>query len=522
MSETTVANWRIRGLVDVSAWRGDLLAVGAGALAPLAFSPFDAFFLAPVSLAVLFVLWLAVTPARAAWRGWLFGLGLFGFGVSWVHESFQFSQVALPLAIVLTALLVAYLAAFPAALGYVLVRFSRGSSWLRLVGLFPAAWVLSEWVRGWFLTGFTWVQLGYSQLGWPLAGLAPILGVYGVSWAVAISAGLLVMAIRAGAGRRILYIGILAALWGLSWAMGLITWTQAAGPATKVALIQGNVPQHLKWLPSQRQPTLERYVAMTRRHWDAALVIWPETAVPAYYHQAAEFLAELGQEAYRHDSELLVGIPVKETGGSRYFNSVVAVGEQEGAYHKRHLVPFGEYIPLKGLLGPVLDLMRVPMSDFSAGSNDQSLLQAAGHRIGVSICYEDAFGEEVIEALPEATLLVNVSNDAWFGESIAPHQHLQIARMRALETGRYLLRATNTGISAIIGPAGELLAKAPQFKAHVLSGQVIPMQGSTPYGRFGNLPVVLLLLAVAGLAAALTRRKSVTSDSLSQRPDSRP
>ena len=492
-------------LVVVGAWQGDLMALVAGALATLAFSPFDAVFLAPLSLAVLFLLWLDVTPPRAAWRGWIFGLGLFGFGVSWVHESFQFSQVALPLAIVLTALLVVYLAVFPAVLGYLLVRFSTGSSWLRVVALFPAAWVISEWVRGWFLTGFTWVQLGYSQLGWPLAGLAPTLGVYGVSWAVAISAGLLVMAIRSGRRPRMRYLGTLAALWGLAWATSLITWSEVSGPSTPVALIQGNVPQHLKWLPEQRELTLSRYVSMTRRHWDAALVVWPETAVPAYYHQAADFLAELRREALAHGAELLVGLPVKEAEGSRYFNSVIALGERQDAYHKRHLVPFGEYIPLKGLLGPLLDLMRVPMSDFSAGSEKQPLLQAAGHKIGVSICYEDTFGEELIDGLPEATLLVNVSNDAWFGESIAPHQHLQMARMRALETGRYLLRATNTGISAIIGPAGALLVSAPQFEAHVLSGEVFPMRGSTPYVRFGNLPTVLLLLVVTGLGAAFTR-----------------
>jgi apolipoprotein N-acyltransferase len=497
---------RFPASLALAAWGGDLAVLLSGALAPLAFAPFDVAFVAPLSLATLFLLWLDAGPGRAAWRGWLYGLGLFGFGVSWIHESFQFSQVALPLAILLTALFVLYLAAFPALLGYLLARLSSGSGWVRVVVLFPAAWVLTEWLRGWFLTGFPWLQLGYSQLDWPLAGLAPCLGVYGVSWGVALSAGLVVKTLGGPGRMRWPYVLVLAAVWAGAWALGRVTWTESSGPVTRVALVQGNVPQDIKWRPAQRQPTLNRYLSMTRRHWGADLVVWPETAVPAFYQQAADLLAELAREGRRHGAELLTGIPVKDHDTGRYYNSVVVVGAQPGFYHKRHLVPFGEYLPLKDLLGPVVDFMHIPMSDFSAGAPDPPVLQVAGHRVGVSICYEDAFGEEVIDALPQATLLVNVSNDAWFGDSIAPAQHLQMARMRALETGRYMLRATNTGISAIIGPGGELRKIAPQFKKYTLTGEVTPMQGATPYVRLGNLPVVLTLLVLAGLGGFLSRR----------------
>jgi apolipoprotein N-acyltransferase len=497
---------RLVSSITLGTWAGDMTALVSGALVPLAFAPFHLAFVAPLSLATLFLLWLDARPGRAAWRGWLYGLALFGFGVSWVHESFQFSQVALPLAILLTALFVVYLAAFPALLGYLLARFSSGSRWVRVVILFPAAWVLTEWLRGWFLTGFTWLQLGYSQLDWPLAGLAPWLGVQGVGWGVALSAGLVVKTLL-GAGRpRWPYVLVLAALWSGAWVLGQVSWTQSSGPVTRVALVQGNVTQDMKWRPDQRQPTLNRYLSMTRRHWEADLVVWPETAVPAFRHQATDFLAELAREAQGHGAELLVGIPVKDQDAGRYYNSVVVVGAQPGLYQKRHLVPFGEYLPLKDLLGPVVDFMHIPMSDFSAGAPEQPVLQVAGHRVGVSICYEDAFGEEVIDALPQATLLVNVSNDAWFGDSIAPAQHLQMARMRALETGRYMLRATNTGISAIIGPTGGLLGVAPQFEAYTLTGEARAMQGATPYVRFGNLPVVLTLLVLAGLGGFLSRR----------------
>lgn len=501
------ARWRSPMRWRVDGWQGDALAFAAGAALPLSFAPFDTGFLAPLTVAVLFLVWVDARTGRAAWRGWLFGLGMFGFGVSWVHESFRFSHVALPLAVVLTALFVLVLALFPALLGYLVARFSTGGERLRLLALFPAGWVVAEWVRGWFLTGFPWLQLGYSQLGWPLAGLAPVVGVYGVSWAVALSAGLLLTALTQGGRGRWRYGLFLILLWGGAWLVGHIQWTEVSGPPTKVALIQGNVPQDVKWLAEWRRPTLDLYLDLTRRHWDADLVVWPETAMPAFYHAARGFLDDLAREADRNATDLLIGLPVADRADGRYFNSAIALGDVEGVYRKRHLVPFGEYLPFKPVLGGVVDFLQIPMSDFSPGPRVQPLLEVAGHKVGMSICYEDAFGEEVIEALPEATLLVNLSNDAWFGDSVAPAQHLQMARMRALETGRYLLRATNTGISAIIGPDGEVLARSPQFEVHALAGEVKPMAGVTPYARLGNLPVVLGILALLAGVAAFSRRR---------------
>ncbi len=494
----------LAGLVEGRA--GDLLALVGGALIPLAFAPFELFPVAPVALALLFVLWLHATPRRAAWRGWLFGLGMFGLGASWVHESFEFSEVAMPVAVILTALFVFSLTLFPAITGYLLARFSPGHSRARLLGFFPAAWVLAEWVRGWFLTGFPWLNLGYSQVSWPLAGFSAWLGVYGVSWAVTVTAGLaaavLVERKRWGYGLA------LVLLWGGGWLAGRVAWTEPAGPVQEVVLVQGNVAQDLKWLPEQRGPTLALYLSLTRQHWGVDLVLWPETAVPAYFHVAEPLLDELREEAHGHGTELLVGVPVKDLQSGRYYNSVVALGEHSGVYRKRHLVPFGEYLPLVDILGPIVDLMKIPMSDFSAGPPEQPLLQVAGQRVGVSVCYEDAFGEEIIKALPDATLLVNVSNDAWFGDSIAPAQHLQMARMRAMETGRYLLRATNNGISAIIGPTGDVLARSPQFETHALRGTVQGMTGMTPYAGLGNWAVVTALIGLlCGLAWALSRRR---------------
>jgi apolipoprotein N-acyltransferase len=272
-------------------------------------------------------------------------------------------------------------------------------------------------------------------------------------------------------------------------------------------VVQGNVPQHLKWRDEERAATLERYLGLTRAHWDADLVVWPETAVPAFAHRARDFLADLAVEAEAHGATVLLGIPYADLGSGRYYNSVLALGRGEPAlYHKRHLVPFGEFVPLSSVLGRVLDLLNAPMSDFSSGPRDQPPLLADGVRVGVSICYEDAFGEEVILALPAATLLVNVSNDGWFGDSIAPHQHLEIARLRARETGRDLVRATNTGISALMDHRGQVRGRSPQFEPHVLRGEVQPRTGTTPYARLGNLPVVAGAIALLALAAGLGRR----------------
>jgi apolipoprotein N-acyltransferase len=482
---------------------GDGLALAAGAALALAFAPVGLGLVAPLALATLFVLWSGCGPGRAAWRGWLFGLGLFGAGASWVRESFEFSEVPPAAAVALTALFVAYLAAYPALLGYAQAHGRRAiGRGTRLLLALPAGWVLAEWLRGWLLTGFPWLALGYSQIDTPLAGYAPVLGVYGVSAAVALTAGALVGLLAGPWRSRLGYLGLALAIGGAGWAAGRAEWTSAAGEPRQVAVLQGNVAQQLKWRDEERAATLERYLALTRGHWDADLIVWPETAVPAFAHRVEGFLRALAREAAEHGSGVVLGIPYADPESGRYYNSVLALGDPPALYHKRHLVPFGEFVPLAALLGRVLDLLNAPMSDFSAGPRDQPPLEVAGLRLGVSICYEDAFGEEVIDPLPEATLLVNLSNDAWFGDSIAPHQHLEIARMRALETGRELVRATNTGISALIDWRGRVTARGPQFEVHVLRGTVRPRSGATPYVRVGNAPVVVGALAALALAAA--------------------
>ena len=480
-------------------WRGDVLALLAGVLVPLAFAPFNVFPLAVLAPAMLFAVWLFATVRQAFWRGWLFGVGMFGVGVSWVYVAIHdFGNSGIFLAGFLTAGFVAFLALFPALLGYSSARlaaYKENAYPLKLLLLYPAAWVLFEWVRGWILSGFPWLNLGYSQIDSPLAGLAPLVGVYGLSWVCAFSAGLIGMVAVTRRSYQLSSLAMLICLWGGAALLGNVTWTQALGKPLQVAVVQGNIPQQIKWQPEQRQRSLDLYAELTRRQWGKDLIVWPEAALTVFYHQIADtYLAQLAAEARRQRSDLLIGLSVQDQQTEKYYNAMLSLGSKHGFYLKQHLVPFGDYVPFADWLRGLIGFFDLPMSGYSAGPSQQNLLEAAGYKIGASICYEDTFGEEVIRNLPQAALLVNGTNNAWYGDSLAPPQHLQMARMRALETGRAVLRATTNGISAIIDPKGKLVARSPQFETVVLTGTAQPMQGATPYVRWGNYPVLLIVL----------------------------
>ena len=483
-----------------------MAALGAGALLPLAFAPFDLFPLAFLAPALLFHLWRDGSAARAAWRGFLFGLGMFGVGVSWVYVSLHdFGHMPAPLAALATLLFAAVLALYPALAGWFQARFFDRSRSIHLLAMLPALWVLFEWIRGWFLSGFPWLNLGYSQSDTWLAGYAPWLGVYGVSFVVAITSGLLAQSLRAPEKFPRYYLPALLAIFLSGWLAGKIEWTEPAGAPLPVALVQGNVPLELKWQPAYRDAILERYRALSESAGNARLIVWPEAAIPARLDEIdPDYLADLKQ----WNADFLIGVIERDNVTRNHYNSVMALGRDAGIYRKQHLVPFGEFLPFPALFRWLLDSLRIPMSDFSTGAADQPPLTAAGQKIGVSVCYEDAFGEEIIRALPVATLLVNVSEDAWFGNSLAPHQRIQMARLRALESGRPMLRAANTGPSVVIRHDGEVIARSPQFEEYVLRATVEPRQGATPYSRWGNNLVVWLLcglLAAGFLAMRLGR-----------------
>jgi len=483
-----------------------VIAASAGALTVLGFAPFG-IGLAPVlGLALLIWLWrIADSRAEGAWTGYAFGLGLMGFGVFWLRISIaQFGGVHEALAVTITAAFILLMALYYALAGWLVIRL-RGSGearWLLLV--IPAVWILVvEWLRGWLFTGFPWLALGYSQIELPLRGYAPVLGVYGVSLAVVLSAALLHLRPRLPGMIAIL------ALWTTGVLLHAVDWSRPAGEPIRVSILQGNIPQEQKWLASMRQPTLDLYRGMTRGAADSQVVVWPETAVPAFDTAVEQtLLAPLHDELVGQGRDVLLGI-VAAGEGKAYYNAMLSLGVSgRDHYYKRHLVPFGEYLPFDRWLRPVLDFIDIPMSDFSAGGDDKPLVRLAGQPVGVDICYEDAFAEEIIRALPEATLLINASNDAWFGDSLAPHQHLEIARMRAVETRRFMVRATNTGVSAMIDERGRLRGVIPQFTQAVLTDEVTPLTGMTPFARWGHWGVVLIAVVALLLAVAIARGRA--------------
>ncbi|MFQ5993936.1 MAG: apolipoprotein N-acyltransferase [Acidiferrobacterales bacterium] len=465
---------------------------------PLAFAPFRIFPLAIVLLALLFVLWMKASPGRAAWRGYLFGLGMFGVGSSWIYVSLHnYGNMPVLLAGTTVLLFTGVLAAFPAAVGWAQSRWFCKRDALHALLILPALWVLLEWLRGWILTGFPWLNLGYSQVGAPLSGLAPWLGVYGVTWATALSAALLLQTVRDRRRLWKLYLPVFALVWVVGWVAGTANFARPIGPPLTVALVQANIALGLKWRDEYRPVILERYLKLSAKSPDAKLVIWPEAAMPAYLDQIdPAYIARLYKQSQRHDRDFLIGVVERDLAAGTFYNSVVSIGSNNSTYRKQHLVPLGEFLPLKGIMSWLLNYLQIPMSDFTAGPRDQSPMRAAGQAIAVSICYEDAFGQEVIRMLPQASLLVNVSEDAWFGDSLAPHQRLQMARMRAMETARTVLRVSNTGLSAMISPRGDIEALAPQFVPMMLQVQAQPMQGATPYVRLGNWTIIATMAAL--------------------------
>ena len=442
--------------------------------------------------------------------GFAWGLGFFLVGVSWVYVSLSvYGGMPAWLAALATFLFCAVLALFPAAVGAVQAS-TRLAPTLRLLVLAPLAWGISEWVRGWLFTGFPWLVLGYTQVpSAPLAGYAPVVGVYGVSFFIALAAALIAWAVapqrkpaqRAAAGTAIL------ALAAGGMLLGTVEWTEPDGDPTRVALVQGNIPQDLKWRPEKAYETLDHYARLVSAT-SADLIVLPETALPFFESDLpGDYREALTQFVRREGGDLLTGLPTG-TLDDRYYNSVVSLGTAPSQrYHKVHLVPFGEYIPLKAVWGWVLDVLHIPLSDFSRGEVDQVPLAIGGQRVAANVCYEDAFGEEIIRQLPAASVLVNVSNLAWFGDSFAPWQHAQMSQMRALETGRMMLRATNTGLTAIIDEKGRIVASLPPFTTGTLAGAIQGYAGSTPYVRWGNVPVLALWAALAAALAGVAFRQ---------------
>ncbi len=481
----------------------------AGAFSVLGFAPYYYYAASFVGLIALLYSWQQCETAKqAALAGFMYGLGLFGVGIYWIYISLHiYGNMPSVMAAISTFLLAAFLALFPAMVGAISKHLTRGQQHTFLLTA-AVLWGLSDWVRSWIFTGFPWLTMGYSQLPHsPLAGFIPVVGVYGVSVITVFLAGLihslLQTSLHVACKRGALVMLVLTLTTGEL--LKHIDWTQPSGKAVSVSLLQGNIDQTIKWAPEVAERTLRQYLQMAEQS-TAKLIVLPETAMPVLSsHIPPALIERLKSHAFNNQGDVLVGMVELENG--EYFNSVLSYGSSETAtYRKSHLVPFGEFIPFKVIFGWIYrDWLNMPLSDLSRGSIYQQPMPVAGEKVAVNICYEDVFGEEIIRQLPAATLLVNVSNDAWYGNSYAADQHLQFSQARALETGRMMLRATNTGATAIIDHKGHVIAHAPHFVTTSLDGKAQGYTGSTPYIVWGNWPFIILSLAVLIL---IMRRKT--------------
>lgn len=474
--------------------------LAAGAIAPLSLAPFDFWPAAPLSLLLLLYLLQNCSAKQAFWLGWLFGLGFYGFGSSWVYNSIhEYGYAPVPLAVLLTFLFVAGLSfLLSATMAYCYVKYLVTFRWGTLIG-FPALWVLFEWLRSWLLTGFPWLYLGYAHVDTWLAEWAPLIGVYGLSLIVVFQTTLVFHLLTR---KRNIYATLFAVIfpWLLAYPFSMISWSISISKPLTVTLIQPNISQHVKWLPQQKPKTLRLLREQTQQHLSSDLIVWPENAIPLFLHQAKQYLQTMELMVRNSQTSIISGIPYWQEDASQktvLHNSIVAFGNgTQGLYHKQKLVPFGEYVPWQQLLRGVIQFFDLPMSDFMPGPSNQSSLtlesQFGSYRISPYICYEIVYPDFVRKLSQDSQLMLTISDDSWFGRSIGPHQHLQMARMRALENSRYLIRGTNTGITAVIDHRGEIQSRSGQFEQTNLTDTVQLRSGLTPFTRWGSLPVLLL------------------------------
>ncbi|HEV7606943.1 MAG TPA: apolipoprotein N-acyltransferase [Steroidobacteraceae bacterium] len=494
---------------------GSAAALVAGMLLALSYAPHEWWPLAIAAPALLIWLWDGASPRRAAVLGFWFNAGTFSVGTYWLYIAIkEIGHAPLALALFLMAGLVAIMGAYHALLGWTVAKFLPGRGALRWLVAIPGAWLLIEWFRSWFLSGFGWLALGYAHTDNWLGGLAPVVGQYGLGLLTLVMAGGLVALLLGNLRARIAVGALYVAIWGAAFALRGVEWTETYSRPITVAVVQGAIPQDEKWIGDNLESILEVYRKLTREAHGAALIVWPESAVPDLANNHIDYYRDVYAEASAHGSALMMGTLRAEenaqSGEEEVFNSILVMDKSTpgvGWYDKHHLVPFTEFVPVPGFVRQWLKLMTLPYSDFNRGAAVQPPLEAAGQRISASVCYEDAYGATQLPALRTATLLVNVTNDAWFGHSSARYQHLQISRMRAMEAGRPMVRAANDGVSAVIGSHGEFVKLAPEYEANVMRAEVQPRIGLTPYARTGNWLVVCLALVFC-VAGAYVRRRA--------------
>ncbi|WP_201573328.1 apolipoprotein N-acyltransferase [Psychrobacter sp. H8-1] len=496
-----------------------VIALFAGAMFLFALAPYGIWPIALLSPAILYALLLPeMTGKRAFFIGHAYGTGLFCVGAFWLYTSIHvYGNTPVWLALIMIALMGLGMGLFH---GFLALIFNRMLG--RQPLSFAALWILQEWMKTWLFTGFPWLFVGYAftEQYW-LSSLAPIAGVFAVSFVAVLLAASIVELLRRRGGYMIVSIALLV----ISTSLWLLNpqWTKPKGtPNLSVSLIQGNIPQDLKWLTEFQVETLNIYATLTSTEWGRDIVLWPESSIPMFQTEAWGFINEMVKIANETNTTWVTGIPYKDEAAfdpstdkyPPFYNSVIALGaEAEGLYKKQRLVPFGEYIPFEGLLDILPDLAgSQDIMSYSRGSEQQSPLQVRGHSLGSAVCYEVAYPDTTRKNAIGTDFLLTISNDAWFGTSAGPLQHLQMVQMRALENGRWFMRATNTGVTAIIDHKGRIVERAPQFERTVLRGEVQARVGNTPFMRFGHYPVlfvITLLLLLSYLGKRATNRANL-------------
>ncbi len=489
-------------------WLNLLFSLLCGAASVLSFAPFGLWMLLPFTIAGFFILLFYTQTAAASFRvGYVFGVGLFGAGVYWVYYSLHLFGGAIgPLAGLGTLLFVLALAFFPALLASLLHRFDKNNFWLVLLA--PAIWVLFEWIRSWFLTGFPWLSVGYSTINWPLAGYAPVGGVFLNSLALVFCSGFIAWVVcHRNIASVISAVVAISVTVGGGYLLQQIEWSQPVQDRTvDVTMAQGNIAQELKFQPNLLDDSINLYSELSES--GAELVIWPESAIPTVFSDLPVWEVEFAEQMQQQGTTVISGGFTSNEDFSQFYNAIkVLNGSEDQVYVKRHLVPFGEFTPFRNIISLLSDLITIPMSDLSPGTGPVHPIEVNGVHYGMSICYEDAFGSEMRAQFPDANVLINVSNDAWFGDSTAPHQHQEIAAMRSLEFARPMLRVTNTGITSLIDHRGRIVQQGPQFEAVAIDVEVTPREGITPYVQLGDW-LAVLLSALMVLVCVIRERSS--------------
>ena len=487
------------------------IALILGGLTYFSFAPYRYFWLMPLLFAGL--IYLMIRHEHKAVRlAYCWGFSAYLIHNYWVYISLHDvgglpAVVAMPM----TALFPLYLALYPALSAWITRRMHTFSTSVRYGLIFPLAWTFSEYLRHWALTGFGWGALGYSQMvSSPLSGLTPVGGIFLVTLATAFCGAWLAMLLlpQTWKIRPTWALGILL-LCVLSGSLKNISWTKDDGSLTRVALVQGNVAQTLKFDPDYIQQNIQSYYDEIRQIHDADIVILPESAIPVLRESLpVEILHNFAEVAKKNQFSLAVGMIQLTPERNGYQNVVFHMTEEafrqpENHYYaKNHLVPFGEFRPLPAITAWIYQLMNMPLSDFSSGGKGQMPLYLGNQKVAFNICYEDSFGDELIASAKQSTMMANVSNMGWFGRSNAMNLQLQHAQARALENGRYLVRATNNGMTAVVNPQGKITALIPRDTKQILKAPIKGFQGETPYMKMGgSLPLILgigCLLVVLG------------------------